>query len=84
MNARIRKRIHKIIDLSIDLKDFGHDCFIDTLPHVNQIKIYCYKDGFAIEKEEVLYEHIYLDDDETIEQLDKIIEFLEKLIDESV
>lgn len=84
MNARIRKRIHKIIDLSIDAKDFGHDCFISTEPHVRQIHICCYKGQWESHKEKALYESIGLNKDNTLEELDKIIEFLEKLIEESL
>jgi hypothetical protein len=84
MNARIRKRIHKITDLCIDAKDFGHDCFYGFHPHVNKINFDFYKDGWEKGKESILYEDIKLNGPETIEELDNVIKLLEELIDESV
>lgn len=84
MNARIRKRIHKIIDLCIDAKDFGHDCFFTAHPHVSTIHFSFYKDGWEKDKEAILYEDINLNSPETIEKLDSVIKLLEELIDESV
>lgn len=84
MNARIRKRIHKIMDLCIDVKDFGHDCFYKFQPHVNNIHFDFYKDGWEKGKEPILYESIKLNGPETIEKLDSVIKLLEELINESV
>lgn len=86
MNARIRKRIHKIIDLSIDLKDFGHDCFVEISPHIERLNICCYRGEWFKGKEKALDEGIYLDADveKVLKELDKAILFLEELIEESM
>lgn len=84
MNARIRKKIHKIMDLCIDVKDFGHDCFYSFQPHVNNIHFDFYKDGWEKDKEHLLFEGIKLNSPETIKKLDSVIKLLEELIDESV
>jgi hypothetical protein len=84
MNARIRKRIHKIIDLCIDAKDFGHDCFFTAQPHVSSIDFNFYKDGWEKDKEAILYEDIKLNRPETIKKLDSVIKLLENLVDESM
>lgn len=84
MNAKIRKRIHKIIDLCIDAKDFGHDCFFTTQPHVSSIDFNFYKNGWEKDKESILYEDIKLNRPETIEKLDSVIKLLEQLIEESM
>lgn len=85
MNARIKKRIHKIIDLCIDAKDFGHDCFFDYSPHVQMFVFQSYKNGYevGVKKNRDFDSRIYVDKEDAETKLDKIIDYLENLIDES-
>ncbi len=83
MNARIKKKLHKIIDLSFDAKDFGHDCFYRFYPHVNNFSFDVHKGGY-IDKKKIDYrKDIYLDNANSEEQLNEIIEYVENLIDKS-
>ncbi|GEM_PF-4577578 len=83
INARIRKKIHRITDLCFDAKDFGHDCFFRYNPHVCQVEFFIYKHGWEAEKPQDIRMTTYLDNDKPENELDKIIECLEKLIEES-
>lgn len=82
-NARLRKLMHKIIDLCIDAKDFGHDCFFEYSPHVNNFEICFCKRGWEKGKEKYLKNSICLDTTNAESELKDIISSLEKLIDES-
>ena len=85
MNARIKKRIHKITDLCFDAKDFGHDCFFSHMAHVQSFEFQSYKNGYEIgaKKKYDFDSRIYVDKEDAETKLDKIIDYLENLIDES-
>lgn len=83
IDARIKKKVHRIMDLCFDAKDFGHDCFFNYSPHVQQFEFYLYKNGWIEEKKQDIKRNTYLNDDSSEIELDKMIEFLENLIEES-
>jgi len=91
MNARIKRKVHKIMDLCFDAKDFGHDCMVSYQGHVTDFSIRVYKDGYEKSGKKVTFNHsLYLDDqsllplDEAEATLDEIIGYLEKLIEEGI
>ncbi len=84
MNVRLRKKVHKIVDLCMDAKDLGHDCFFNTYPHVNQVKIQCFLGEWDKEKEIGFEKHTNLNSDDAVDDLNEMIEYLENLIEESL
>lgn len=85
MNARIKKQIHKITDLCFDAKDFGHDCFFEYSPHVQAFYFQSYKNGYevGVKNERDFDSRLYFDKENAETELDKIIDYLENLIEES-
>lgn len=84
MNIKIRKKLHKVLDLCFDAKDLGHDCFFRYSPHVSSFNLEIHVDGYIEEKYENFRTSFYLDKEDAETKLDEVIEYLEKLIDESV
>ena len=83
MNAKIKKKIHKITDLCFDAKDFGHDCFLRYMSHVESLSLDIHKNGWNGEKETDIHVDFYLNKEDAETKLDEVIECLENLIQES-
>jgi|LAHS01.1.fsa_nt_gb hypothetical protein len=83
MNARIKKKIHKITDLCFDVKDLGHDCYLRYFSHVKSFGLDIHKNGWDGEKEVDIHIDLYLDKTDTETKLDEMITCLETLIEES-
>lgn len=85
MNVRLRKKALKVMDLCMDAKDLGHDCFLKYQPHVHLIDISCYTGNYEKEKPIAFSTYTYLDvEDDAVVELNKMIDYLENLIEKSL
>lgn len=44
-------KYHELLELSLKLKEKGHDCFFLYYPHSNCFKIQLYKNGWDVDKD---------------------------------
>jgi len=85
MNVRLRKKVHKVMDLCLDAKDLGNDCFLKYQPHVHMIDISCYIGNYEKEKPIAFSTYTYLDmENNAVVELNKMIDYLEDLIEKSL
>lgn len=74
------EKIHKIMDLCLEAKGHGHDCFINYYGHVNLLKIKVNLYGWSNGAEPSYSCEINLTYPNINKRLDEIIEYLEDVI----
>ncbi len=72
------EKIHKILDLCLEAKEHGHDCFYDYSGHVESIKIRVYLYGWNYEFNPDYESRI--NEKSTDDELDKVVSYLEEII----
>jgi len=82
MNKEIRIKIYKIMDLCLDAKELGHDCFLSFQAHINafemQVYLYGWRTGADPEyRSQVSLKHGNIED--ILEKFDGIINYLENI-----
>lgn len=87
----MRKKLHRILDLVLDLNEQGNHSFINLFGHTGDVRVEVYDGKWEFEKESILTEErnitIKADEDEdtqevkqyTLAQLDELINKLEEL-----
>ena len=76
----MNKKIHKIMDLCFEAKTRGHDCFLDYSGHVDSLKFRSYLFGWNEATDSHYSTAIYLNHQNTDAKLDKVIVYLEEII----
>lgn len=83
MNKEIREKMHKVIDLCLDAKELGHDCFYHFQAHVNNFETKVHAFGWESAADPDYKKQISLKrgtNDEILKSFDEIINYLEILI----
>lgn len=80
MNSSIKKKIHKIMDLCLEAKTRGHDCFLSYSGHVDSLRIHIHLFGWNSEIDPDYESSIYLTYKNTVTELDKVIVYLKEII----
>lgn len=80
MNNEQREKIHKILDLCIDVKEKGHDCFLYYMPHVDKIDISCNLLGWRSKTDADYYNEILLKGKSADKKLDEVINYITNLL----
>ena len=76
----IRKKLHEILDLVLDLNEQGKThAFFDFEGHVKKVAVRVYKDGWKWANEPDLYMGTYIDNLGSPEHLENIIKELKEL-----
>jgi hypothetical protein len=75
-----KDKLHKIMDLCIDAKRFGHDCFLNYSGHVNTISFNIHLLGWGRENAPHYEKRVNLTYTTADDELDDIIQYLENIL----